>query len=67
MKYRNTEIAIDKALWAALAHKRATFLAATRTKKAARTVLVTTYGVLQNEYSDAAQAVVTMDDLFQSA
>ncbi len=36
----------------------------TKTRKAVQAILITTYGLKQNEYSDIVQSVVTMNDLF---
>ena len=36
----------------------------TKTRKAVQAVLITTHGLILNEYSDIVQSVVTMDGLF---
>ena len=36
----------------------------TKTRKAVQAILITTYALIQNEYSDIIQSVVKMDDLF---
>lgn len=36
----------------------------TKTRKSVQAVLITTHGLILNEYSDIVQSVVTTDDLF---
>jgi hypothetical protein len=67
MKYLNNDLSIGSAYAKSLRNKRSAFLAETKTRKSLRTVLITTYGLLQNEYSSEVQVVVTMDDLFETA
>jgi len=67
MKYLTDEYEMEAADRAAIANRIRAFRNQTRTKKAVRAVLVTTYGLVRNEYSDIFQLVVTMDDLFSDA
>ncbi|MDR1766053.1 MAG: ATP-binding protein [Lachnospiraceae bacterium] len=64
MKFSDKEYYLAKDYSGKLRQKRAVFAAETQTRKALHQVLVTTYGVLENEYSAELQAVITMDDLF---
>ena len=49
-----------------LRHKVATFIEETHCRKSVHPVLVTTFGIKKNAYSDFFQNVITMDDLFGS-
>jgi hypothetical protein len=65
MKFSEAEFVIDKAYARELAHKRDTFRAVTRTRKALFTTLVTTYGVRANEHAlSLGVQTVLMDALF---
>ncbi|MDR2611098.1 MAG: ATP-binding protein [Clostridiales Family XIII bacterium] len=65
MKYLNTEVVVNAGYAKELRNKRAAFQAETKTRKALHTVLVTTYGLINNEYASEIQTLVTMDDLFR--
>ena len=64
MKWSSVEFVIDKAYDRKLRERREAFLQETKTRKGARLVLVTPYGVRRNAYSDTVQAEVTAEDLF---
>jgi AAA+ ATPase superfamily predicted ATPase len=64
MKYSETEYVIDKHTDANLRHKRQTFIAETKTRKAVHLVLVTSVGLKRNAYSDTVQYAVAAGDLF---
>lgn len=65
MKFSESEFAISKEYDKELRNKISVFKAATKTKKAVQLVLVTTYGVKQNMYSNLVQSQVDLDDLFR--
>lgn len=64
MKFSTDDFRIDKNYDAELRRKIDVFVNETRCKKSLHTTLVTTYGLLKNEYSGRIQNVVTMDALF---
>ena len=64
MKFSGAEFTIDRQYDEQLRQRKETFRTATRTKKDLQTVLVTTYGLVRNAYSQRVQEV-TMDDLFK--
>lgn len=64
MKYCMTEFTIDRQYDEHLRQRTELFRSVTKTRKALHTVIITTYGVVQNAYSQRVQ-VVTMDDLFK--
>ena len=64
MKYSTDNYAIDKKYDAELRRKLSVFANETRCRKALHTTIVTTYGLVKNEYSGYIQNVVTMDSLF---
>ncbi|MDR1292439.1 MAG: AAA family ATPase [Clostridiales Family XIII bacterium] len=63
MKYASDEYAVDKKTDLALRNRAGIFSRATKTRKAVRLVLVTTYGVHPGEYASVFQSVVTMEEL----
>ena len=64
IRYSSSEHLLDKAADVSLRNKRAAFLAETRTRKAAHTTLITTYGLRKNAYQASIPFEVTLDDLF---
>jgi hypothetical protein len=64
IKYASSEYVIDKAYDQALRNKRGAFLAETRTRKAAQTTMITTYGLHKNAYQAGVPFEVILDDLF---
>jgi len=65
IKYASAEYVIDKAYDLNLRNKRAAFIAETRTRKAAHTTMITTYGLHKNMYSSGIPYDITLDDLFE--
>jgi predicted AAA+ superfamily ATPase len=64
MKYSSSEYRIDKKYDLELRNKRAAFEAETRTRKAAHTTMITTYGLKPGEYSANIPFALTLDDIF---
>lgn len=64
MKYASSEYVIDKAVDLNLRNKRSAFIAETRTRKAAHTTMITTYGLRRNSYQAGIPFEVRLDDLF---
>ncbi|MDR1795116.1 MAG: DUF4143 domain-containing protein [Erysipelotrichaceae bacterium] len=64
IKYATREYEITKAYSETLEKKVLSFLSETKTKKAIRTTLITTYGVAPTPYQHAVQSFLTMNDLF---
>lgn len=64
MKYSIADFEVDKSYDEHLRERTECFRRATKTRKALQNVLVTTYGLKQNKYSQVFQTVVTMDDFF---
>ena len=64
MKYSSSEYVINKEYDQNLRNKRSAFLAETRTRKAAHTTMVTTYGLRKNQYQAGIPYEITLDDLF---
>ncbi|MDR3296527.1 MAG: AAA family ATPase [Clostridiales Family XIII bacterium] len=65
MKYASEEYVITKSDDKNLRNKRAAFLAETKTRKAVHLTMVTTYGVVRNEYAGNIQSEITAEDLFR--
>ncbi|MBP5340509.1 MAG: hypothetical protein J6Z14_14610 [Prevotella sp.] len=65
MKYCQAEFVVTGKYAEQLRERNAVFTHFTKTKDTIHTVLVTTYGLKQNNYSDSIYSTVTMDDLFQ--
>lgn len=66
MKYSKGEFVITRAYDSHLRERNSVFAQLTKTRDAIHTVIVTTWGLKQNFYSGNVQAVVTMDDLFET-
>ena len=64
MKYYAKKYAFTKEEYDNLQNRILRLAEDTKTRKAVQSVLITTYGLILNEYSDIVQSVVTMDDLF---
>ena len=64
MKWSSSEFVIDKGYSKKLRERRETFLRETNTRKGARLVMITPYGVRHNAYWNDIQAEVTAADLF---
>ncbi len=65
MKFSSDEYEITKSYDAELRRKARVFSTKTNTKKAVTTVMITTYGLVQNAYAADIQNQVTMEDLFE--
>ena len=65
MKYSGAEYTITEKFDRALRNKISDLRMVTGTKYAIHPTLVTTYGMVENSYSQEIQAVVTLDDLFE--
>jgi len=63
MKYASSEFTIDKEYDLNLRNKRSAFLTETRTRKAAQSTLITTYGLRKNAYQAGVPFEVRLDDL----
>jgi DNA-binding MarR family transcriptional regulator len=64
MKYVSEDYAITKSDDKNLRNKRAVFIAETKTKKAVHLTMITTYGLVRNEYVGNIQSEIAADDLF---
>lgn len=64
MKYCLSEYVLTEKYYQHLRERNATFAHFTKAKEALHIVLITTYGLKQNQYSGSVNAVVTMEDLF---
>jgi len=65
LKYSNHEFRIDKKYDLELRNKAGAFERETKTRKALHLTMVTTYGVLTNQYSSVIQSEVRMEELFE--
>ena len=64
MKYCQSEFVLTREYDEYLRERNNTFVHLSKTKDAIHNILVTTYGLKPNAYSDSFYATVTMDDLF---
>ena len=64
MKFAKDEYEISKEDEEDLRHKASAFQKQTKTRKALHLTMVSTYGLKRNQYSDAVQSQVLLDDLF---
>jgi len=64
MKYSSSECLIDKETDLNLRNKRSAFVAETRTRKAAHTTMITTYGLRRNSYQAGIPFEIRLDDMF---
>lgn len=64
MKYTQSEFVLTREYDEELRKRNETFTHLSKTKDAVHNILVTTYGLKRNSYSDRFYATVTMDDLF---
>lgn len=65
IKFSKEKYCIDKKTHQNLMHKKAAFIHETKTRKAVHLTMVTTYGLVHNEYWNDIQSEVIMDDLFE--
>ncbi len=64
IKFSEKPFIIDKEYDLELRNKMGTFKAVSKTTKAVQLVMITTFGVKQNMYSNIVQGQITVDDLF---
>jgi predicted AAA+ superfamily ATPase len=64
IKFVSGQFEIDKDYSENLRHKRSAFASETRTRKAAHTTMITTYGLRRNAYAAEIPFEVMLDDLF---
>ncbi|MDR1082942.1 MAG: ATP-binding protein [Coriobacteriales bacterium] len=64
IKFASGEYTIDKAESMSLRNKLTAFAAETKTRKALRVTMITTFGLKQNEYASEIPSQITLDDLF---
>lgn len=64
MKFSTNDFTIDRKYDAELRRKWDIFIRETKCRKSVHPVMITTYGLTSNEYSNQIQNVITMDDLF---
>jgi hypothetical protein len=65
IKFSNTEYTISKPYEANLKNKILTFKSETQTKKAVHLLLLTTFGLVKNVYSDLVQKELVLNNLFE--
>lgn len=65
MKYAQSEYTLTEKMFKNIQNKIQSFRLSTNTKFAIHPTLVTSYGLVQNSYSEIIQSVITMDDLFK--
>ncbi len=65
IKFSGKEFVIDKNYEANLRNKLFSFKEATQTRKAVHLLMLTTFGLVKNNYSGIAQKEVILDDLFK--
>ena len=65
MKYSLHEFEIDKTYEIALRNKIDTFRRETGTRKTLQLVMITTYGIRKNKYSNLVSGQVVLEDLFR--
>ncbi|MBQ9058041.1 MAG: hypothetical protein IJ125_02530 [Atopobiaceae bacterium] len=64
LKFYSGDFAVDKEYYKVLLRRQETLAGAVSAKTAVRSTLITTFGLMQNEYSSAFTNVITLDDLF---
>jgi hypothetical protein len=65
MKYSKTDCKVDAAFVKDMKRKISDFLIDSKSKYAIYPTLITTYGIIENEYSGELQAVITGEELFE--
>lgn len=65
IKFSTEIFIVSKKYHTELLEKKATFRAQTKTKKALFLAMITTYGIMENEYKGIVQNELTMNDLFE--
>ena len=66
MKFAKDEYEITAAYDAEMRRKTRIFESKTSTRKAVNTVMITSYGLVRNEWANDIQRQVVMDDLFEA-
>jgi len=66
IKFTNSKYIITKSYEEVLKNKIAAFKTETKTRKAVHLLLLTTYGLSKNKYSDAVQKELILHDLFRT-
>ena len=64
MKFSESEFSISASYDAELRRKATVFESKTATRKAVRTIMITSYGLAKNEWANNIMNQVVMDDLF---
>jgi len=64
VKYSQGDYILNKAEYQKLLNRAEAFRTETKCRKGIQTIIITTFGLVKNEYTDIAQRVVTLDDLF---
>jgi hypothetical protein len=64
IKYSGSEYIITEKVDKSIRNKTSDFILSTGTKYAVHPTLITTYGLVENSYSDNIQSVITLEDLF---
>ena len=65
MKYSKEPFSITSDYVEELARKRSIFQNVTGTKSAIHSIIITTYGLVQNEYCGEVQAEIQLNDLYE--
>jgi len=65
IKFLSRPYQIDKKYHESMRNKSAAFVNSTRTRKAVQTTMITTYGLVRNDYSAEIVSEVVLDDLFE--
>jgi hypothetical protein len=64
IKYSGSEYIITEKVDKSIRNKTSDFILSTGTRYAVHPTLITTYGLVENSYSDNIQSVITLEDLF---
>jgi hypothetical protein len=64
IKYSGSEYIITEKVDKSIRNKTSDFILSTGTRYAIHPTLITTYGLVENSYSDNIQSVITLEDLF---
>ena len=65
MKYYGGKFSVDKNYYAVILRRQEILAEEVSRKAAIRSTLITTFGLLHNEYSGVFTNVITLDDLFE--
>ena len=64
VKYSREKYSLTKSEYAKMLNRVETFSLETNTRKGVHVALITTFGIVENKYSDIAQNVVNLNDMF---